>query len=93
MVYATNGTVQMIYRDGVEVKRRTARGNYIGTGDFSIGSGPFGAGFNGPLDEYRVSTVAVSSNWVWACWLNQASNSVFNCYGRLVDHGMLLMVR
>jgi hypothetical protein len=37
--------------------------------------------FDGVIDEVRVSTVARSSNWVWACWLNQASNAFFNGYG------------
>jgi len=34
--------------------------------------------FNGVLDEARLSNVARSSNWVWACWMNQESNSTFN---------------
>jgi hypothetical protein len=37
----------------------------------------------GDLDEVRISTVARSSNWVWACYLNQASNTVFNNYGAM----------
>ena len=32
---------------------------------------------NGGLDEFRISSVARSSNWIWACWLNQASNAAF----------------
>lgn len=36
---------------------------------------------NGLLDECRVDSVARSSNWVWACWLNQASNLMFSSYG------------
>ena len=37
--------------------------------------------YNGLMDEVRVESVARSSNWVWACWLNQTSNSLFNSYG------------
>jgi len=29
------------------------------------------------MDEVRISTSARSSNWVWACWMNMASNNVF----------------
>ncbi len=34
--------------------------------------------FNGILDEIRIENVARSSNWVWACYMNQASNGSFN---------------
>ena len=37
--------------------------------------------FQGLIDEVRVSEVARSSNWVWACYMNMASNNVFNTYG------------
>ena len=33
--------------------------------------------WNGLLDEVRVSNVTRSSNWIWACYMNQASNNVF----------------
>ncbi len=39
-------------------------------------------GFGGDLDEVRMESAARSSNRVWACWLNQASNAVFATYGR-----------
>jgi hypothetical protein len=34
--------------------------------------------FKGQLDEARIATVSRSSNWLWAAWLNIASNSFFN---------------
>jgi len=34
----------------------------------------------GSLDEIRISSTGRASNWVYACWLNQASNSVFLGY-------------
>jgi len=37
--------------------------------------------WNGMLDEVRISNLARSSNWVWATYLNTASNGVFNTYG------------
>jgi len=36
---------------------------------------------NARVDEVRVSSVARSSNWLWATYQNIASNSVFNSYG------------
>jgi formylglycine-generating enzyme required for sulfatase activity len=46
------------------------------------------------LDEFRIETVARSSNWIWATYLNIASNSVFNGYtavqsatGPTIDNG------
>ncbi len=45
-----------------------ARKNAAATPTFSFG---------GDLDEVRIESVQRSSNWVWACYLNQASNSVF----------------
>ena len=32
---------------------------------------------NGRLDEVRMADVARSANWVWAAWMNMASNSTF----------------
>ena len=52
--------------------------------DYSDGTGSSAAltyYFPGPLDEVRLSAVPRSSNWVWACYMNMASNSVFNSYG------------
>lgn len=37
--------------------------------------------FKGIIDEVQVSSIARSSNWIWACWLNTASNAIFNAYG------------
>ncbi len=36
---------------------------------------------NARMDEVRVSSVARSSNWLWATWQNIASNAAFNSYG------------
>lgn len=40
--------------------------------------------FAGMVDEARLSNVALSSNWVWACWMNAASNDAFAGYGTVV---------
>ncbi|MEM7393354.1 MAG: LamG domain-containing protein, partial [Verrucomicrobiota bacterium] len=36
--------------------------------------------FDGKIDEVRISSVARSSNWIWAVWMNMASNHLFNEY-------------
>ena len=38
-------------------------------------------GFPGKIDEVRLSQVARSSNWLWACYRSIASNSAFTTYG------------
>jgi hypothetical protein len=42
---------------------------------------------NGLLDEIRLSAVPRSSNWIWACWMNQRSNSTFCTYGIPTEGG------
>ena len=37
--------------------------------------------YTGKLDDVQVSSVPRSSNWIWACYQNMASNGVFNSYG------------
>ncbi len=36
--------------------------------------------FNGRADEMEISSEARSADWIWASYLNQASNAVFNAY-------------
>ena len=49
---------------------------FIGRDSYTAGRFP-----NGLYDEVRVSNVERSSNWVWACYQNMASNTVFQGYG------------
>jgi hypothetical protein len=42
---------------------------------------PYDPPFMGMVDEVQVSSVARSSNWIWAAWMNVASNTAFNNYG------------
>ena len=37
------------------------------------------------LDEVRISSVNRPSSWLWACWMNQASNTVFNSYSKVMS--------
>lgn len=41
--------------------------------------------FSGTLDEFRLSAQARSSNWVWATWLNIASNALFATIGSVTN--------
>jgi len=71
--------IQKFYTNGVLVSTRsvpTFRTNT--TSALTIGTG---ANYlNGYMDEIRVENVARSSNWVWACWMTQSSNSAFCTY-------------
>ncbi len=43
--------------------------------------------FSEYLDEVRVSHFARSANWLWACWMNQASNDQFAVSAAVEDYG------
>jgi len=47
----------------------------------------------GALDEVRLASAARSSNWVWAAWMNQASNTVFATYGESILRGTIVIIR
>ena len=66
-----------LYIDGKRTFTATYK-NPSGT-PFFISSGA-GYDWKGTIDEFSVSRVARSSNWIWACWFNQASNSAFVGY-------------
>jgi hypothetical protein len=40
---------------------------------------------DGIVDEARVSALARSSNWVWACWMNQTRQTGFPLYGPITE--------
>ncbi|HZM05717.1 MAG TPA: DUF2341 domain-containing protein [Candidatus Saccharimonadales bacterium] len=76
-VNKTIGSAQL-YLDGASVAEGSA------VTDFANASGlDFGRFtnsyyyFNGSLDEARIATGICSSNWIWATWLNVASNLAF----------------
>jgi formylglycine-generating enzyme required for sulfatase activity len=82
-ISATLNTVaqdQRIYLNGA-LSAETALGSHLPTsGALCLGKGFGGAYFSGGLDEVRFSSVVRSPNWIWACYMNQASNSLFNSY-------------
>ena len=44
------------------------------------------------IDEFRIDSVARSSNWIWTCWMNQGSNDLFNTYGSSEENNPLVEV-
>jgi len=51
---------------------------------------------DGKLDEIRVSNVARSADWVWASFMSQGSNTVFNSYGTVATeqgNGLFFFLR
>jgi hypothetical protein len=86
LVTATyDGSVQRLYKDGVQIGSKTISGtiNQNGTSSAFVGSW---AGtseyFYGYIDELRFSNTSrsCSSNWVWACYMNQKAGSTFSSY-------------
>ena len=68
-----DGQLENSFTDGTGVAggNITEMGRNVGVGNgFVVGD----------LDEIRLVDDVLSSNWVWAVWLNGASNDVFNCY-------------
>jgi hypothetical protein len=57
-------------------------------GDLTIGQRGGGASwFDGSIDETRISNVPRSSDWIWATWLNIASNDTFCAFGCVTSWG------
>jgi hypothetical protein len=81
MVSATSAT-NTWYVNGVRVvsTAKTSMQPTASTNLFTIGKG-YVYSFNGMLDEIRLSSVVRASNWVWATWMNSASNATFSTYG------------
>ncbi len=87
-----------IYLNGAYARTRydgdIARTKYA---PYRIGGGVFGSdAFAGSMDEVRVSGVPRSTNWIWAEYLNMASNTVFNKYGKMepiIVKGTVIMMR
>ena len=78
---STPNNAQMDLHGQLKVMKASAL-LYTGWGPLLIGKqGELNAEYYaGRLDEVREETTGRSSNWVWACYMNMASNSVFNTY-------------
>jgi hypothetical protein len=48
--------------------------------------------FTGLMDEARIQTGTVSSNWVWASWMTVASNATFATYSTVTQQSPALSV-
>ena len=97
-----DGTLGRIYVNGVMQAGSFSNALAIASSSQNVrlGSIPGIAGsyyWNGFIDEARISSVARSSNWVWACYLTMASNTVFNNYGAMAKQptpkGTVIMFR
>jgi chondroitin AC lyase len=75
-----------LYVDGVEVASGTAAyATLENDRNLSLGSQSRGAAdstFKGTMDEIRIASTPHSSNWIWACWMNQGTgHTAFVSYG------------
>jgi hypothetical protein len=68
-----------LFVDGTDVTQNSAAmTDFANSGEVDLAQITNGGfNFKGVLDEARVENVVRSSNWVWAAWLNAASNSTF----------------
>ncbi|OGV82314.1 MAG: hypothetical protein A2340_03125 [Lentisphaerae bacterium RIFOXYB12_FULL_60_10] len=94
LVYTRNGTTGTFYINGRRV--RVISDAVAGSNGGNLHLGAAGTSwttlrFDGLVDEVRISTIDRSSNWVWACAMNQGSNATFNTYG-IVDYPTLTAV-
>lgn len=86
MAVTYDGSDVRLYDDGVQEGITASSGNAgNGGANLAIGSNNgLGEYFQGLIDEARVSTVARTSNWVWACHQNQGANhTTFVSYGNI----------
>ena len=89
-IFPSAGTSQL-FIDGKLVTFTSASGSVTPTGisKFAIGgfiyngSTWYDVPFNGLEDEARFSSIARSTNWVWAEYQNMASNNLFQSYGQV----------
>ncbi len=76
MMATHSGTNNNFYINGSLQSSVYPDNNYYFGHPYCIGLGY--SSFAGSIDEVRIEGVARSSNWVWACYMNMASNSFFN---------------
>ncbi|HVM47100.1 MAG TPA: fibronectin type III domain-containing protein [Candidatus Acidoferrum sp.] len=87
-VSRTAGTVAL-YVDGANVTPSgSATTDFANVALMDIGRLTNGNNYlKGRLDEVRIDAVSRPADWVWASWMNIASNSVFASYGAVAGLG------
>jgi len=84
MVLMKSGTNYTYYMNGAQTSSGSFTATRIKTATPLRFGGQVASGanfLNGALDEIRISHQARSPAWVWADWMNSASNNVFLNYG------------
>ena len=81
-----DGSTFRVYEDGIQTGTHSWPGPLpSNTLPLGIGDGAWSGWntyeFSGMIDEVRISDVARSSNWIWACWASQSMDSRFITYG------------
>ncbi|HXI72393.1 MAG TPA: DUF2341 domain-containing protein [Verrucomicrobiae bacterium] len=87
-----NGVVH-VYVDGVDqtidtgVDTAFQATNYVRCGSLLTGTPGLTGNlcFNGLMDETRIESGVCSSNWIWASWMNVASNAVLTSYSAIAQ--------
>jgi hypothetical protein len=78
VVYTRSGANGQFLVDGASVGAPIVNaGGPVSGADLYLGAAHWGDTFKGMLDETRIAAVARSTNWVWAEYMNVASNSAF----------------
>jgi len=99
VVDRANGAARL-YMDGVDqtgtnpVLASFGNNQSINIGSFKNDTGAYQ--LQGALDEVRIETVLRSSNWVWAAYMNSASNRTFALYSNAANQthaGTLVLFR
>lgn len=84
MTYEAGSRMARAYINGTQKKQVYAATVGSGVpGSFMVADNANVQFFRGAVDEMRITTAAVHSNWIWASWMNQASNSAFVSYTML----------
>jgi hypothetical protein len=93
--YDKSAAIERLLIDG-QVVNASGPNNAMNNAGYDVYLGRRLDGYNldGLLDEMRVEHVARSTNWIWACYMNMASNAQFATYANApLAKGMLLIVR
>jgi hypothetical protein len=94
--YVKSSSNLKIYIDGAKDVDTTYATDSGDLSYFNIGKGPDNE-WDGAMDEVRIATDASSDNWIWAEYMNMASNTVFNNYGKMEKQaspkGTVIMMR